>query len=125
MPGKYFKYKSLAALVLGFEKGDPISAVQMKIGKFACVLGDDLALVEIKLSLEQENENINGWDYLHWEFDKERNMGRLDGCNYSNPVLLLPLLSNAGAAELGKEYMYAAVTDSWTRLTDSGTFVRY
>jgi hypothetical protein len=38
MPGKYFKYKSLAALVLGFEKGDPISAVQMKIGKFACVL---------------------------------------------------------------------------------------
>ena len=56
--------------------------------------------------------------YLEWVVDKRKKHGTLSERNYSGPVLLLPLLSETGTPEKGKGYMYAAITDQWTKMAD-------
>lgn len=123
--GLYYKYKSLATLILSFEKGNPISALQLKSGKFGCVLGDSLELVEIRMSLEKGTERVNEMIYVHWDVEQETKMGRLTDKMIANPVLLLPMISDLGTPMEGKEYVYTAVTNMWTKLSENGKFVMY
>ena len=123
--GEYYKYKSLAALVLCFEKGDPISAVKTVNGKICCILTDGLKMIEVKMCLGKEKEEVNSMSYITWEVDTKTVLGKLSQRSIDCPVLLLPLLSSSGAPAEGKKYMYTAVTDAWTKLSGLGTFVRY
>jgi hypothetical protein len=111
------KYLSLAHIAENYDNRKPLSMVQLREGRFGCIIRMGNLFVE--LYCRSQTEFLGGSWYRNWTISRNAvQCEKLHTSSICHYCLLLPKLTSYGMPSREEDPMYMAITSEWLEMNE-------